>query len=288
MKKGEGPLQQAKSTLKRRAATAMVGLLNLSARLPGERFYRFYLDDLNRRFNDFGETEAHIVGGEQLRFVCPNRLTRWRVETLATKEPATLAWIDGFAPGAVMWDVGANIGLYSLYAARARGCEVVAFEPVPANFALLSKNIEINGLSEKVHAFAVALGAETRLGRISMGATEPGSASAAFGDADAGAKAELTGLGYSIDRFLGDFGPPFPQHVKIDVDGGEEAIVAGAERTLADPRLQSLMIECDDRLEGAAASIAARLARLGFRRAASHRSPLFPDSPAQTVLFVRD
>lgn len=276
-----------KSVLKRGVAGALVALLNASARLPGERFYRFYLDDLNRRFNDFGQTEVQTVGGHQLRFVCPNRLTRWRVETLATKEPGTLAWIGGFAPGAVIWDVGANVGLYSLYAACARGCRVIAFEPTPANFALLAKNVEINGFEQHVHAFPVALGARSGIGQLSMRTTEPGSACAVLGDEDSAAKARLACLSYSVDRFIADFAPPFPQHIKIDVDGAEEGIVEGAEQTLADARLLSLLIECDDRLQGAAAGIAARLAHFDFRQVESYRSPLFPDSPAHNVHFVR-
>lgn len=280
-------LRSIRSAVKRQAAGALVAMLNAAARLPGDRFYRFYLEDLNRRFNDYGQTEVQIVGGHRLRFACPNRLTRWRVETLATKEPATLAWIDSFRAGAVLWDIGANIGLYSLYAAGARGCEVVAFEPVPANFAVLAKNVEINGLTARVHSFAVALGPETGLGTLGMETTEAGSATAAFGDRERPAKVRLTGLCYAVDGFLADFAPPFPQHIKIDVDGAEEAILSGAERTLADGRLLSLLIECDDRREDAAARIAARLARHGFRRAESHRSPLFPDSPARNVLFVR-
>lgn len=281
-------LREVNSILKRRVAATLVTVLNIAARLPGERFYRFYLDDLNRRFNDFGQTEVATPGGHRLRFVCPNRLTRWRVETLATKEPATLAWIDGFAPGAVMWDIGANVGLYSLYAARARGCTIMAFEPGPANFALLAKNVEINGFAERVHAVPVALGPDTVLGQLSLRTTEPGSASAVFGQTDEAATAQLTCLGYSVDRFIADFAPPFPQHIKIDVDGAEEGIVRGAERTLADPRLISVLIECDDRLDGAAAAIGAALERLAFRQAESYRSPLFPDSPARNILFVRD
>ena len=52
-----------------------------------------------------------------------------RIKTYATKEPETLQWIDEFEKGSVLWDIGANIGLYSLYAAKSRQCRVIAFEP---------------------------------------------------------------------------------------------------------------------------------------------------------------
>jgi len=50
-------------------------------------------------------------------------------------------------------------------------------------------------------------------------------------------------LGASLDDLVGQFGLPFPNHIKIDVDGIEEEIVAGAERTLDDVRLKSVLIE---------------------------------------------
>ena len=59
-----------------------------------------------------------------LTFCVPNQLNRFRVDTFATKEPETLEWIETIPQGSTFWDIGANIGLYSLYAARARGCSV--------------------------------------------------------------------------------------------------------------------------------------------------------------------
>jgi FkbM family methyltransferase len=275
------------TTWKRQVANWLVSGINACARLPGERFHSLYLNDINRRFNDSGETSVGILDGHELRFVCPNRLTRWRVDTLATKEPETLSWIRSFAPGAVMWDVGANIGLYSLYAARARGCRVMAFEPVPANFALLAKNVEINGLEETVSALPIALGNSTRLDMLHMPDTDPGGAFAMFGARNSTAAVKLACLGFSMDRFIADFAPPFPEHIKIDVDGSEEDIVSGAERTLADPRVRSVSIELDDRRPQPCA-VNAALARLGFRLTGAHRSPLFPDSPAQNFQFARN
>ena len=57
--------------LKRRLADALVTTLNACAQLPGRRFYRYYLEYLNCRFNDFGETTEAEIGERHIRFACP-------------------------------------------------------------------------------------------------------------------------------------------------------------------------------------------------------------------------
>src|SRR5262245_41812198 len=46
----------------------------------------------------------------------------WRARTFFTEEPDTVAWLDGLRPDDVLWDVGANVGLYTIYAAKFRKC----------------------------------------------------------------------------------------------------------------------------------------------------------------------
>jgi FkbM family methyltransferase len=270
---------------RRRAADALISLLISAARLPGRRFYRLFLEEIER-VNDLGDVAVPIAKRD-LHFVCPNELTQWRVRTLFEKEPATIAWIDSFEPGAVLWDIGANIGIYSLYAAFARNARVLAFEPAPANYALLAKNIEINRLGDRVSAFPLALSETRRIGTLSVDATIAGSSSSRFGGTDPASSVELGCLGYSIDAFVADFDPPFPEHIKIDVDGIEEAIVQGGRSAFADPRLKSLSIEFDDREPGKLEFVRSVLRSAGFAEAGSFRSPLFPTSPAQNHHFVR-
>lgn len=273
-------------TVRRALADFGISLLHGAARLPGRRFYRLYLDELNRRYNDNPEGVTVTIGERKAVFAAPNQVARWRAETLFQKEPATIAWIDGFDAGEVFWDVGANIGIYAVYAAMARKSRVMAFEPVPDNHALLVGNIIANGLSAEISAMPVALAASSRIAPLSIPDRLPGSAFARFGGTDK-STASIAALGVSIDDFVGRFNPPFPAHIKIDVDGTETDILKGANATLADQRLKSLSIEVDDTEPQQADEIAGILSGHGFAETGSFRSPLFPDSPSRNVQYRR-
>jgi len=195
-------------------------------------------------------TVTRIPGG-QIRFYTPSPLLLARAASVLSKEVDTIAWIDGLDEEAVLWDVGANVGVYSLYAALRRNVTVLAFEPSAANFHVLSKNIQLNDLSGRMTAYCVAFSAGTQLGVLNLSSPRMGAALAQFGRpaelsryADAQSEAVTQGMiGFSIDDFIEEFNPPFPNALKMDVDGLEREILEGAYKTLRDPRLQSLMVE---------------------------------------------
>ena len=158
-------------------------------------------------------------------FFCPGKIPEWRAKTLLTKEPETIAWINGFSHAEIFWDVGANVGVFSLYAAL-RGLSILAFEPSPSNYYLLSKNVEINKMDDKISAYCIALNNKTKLDAFYMANTELGGALNSFGDArdwqgnDFTASLKQGMVGFSIDDFIRKFNPRFPNHIKIDVSGG--------------------------------------------------------------------
>jgi FkbM family methyltransferase len=185
-----------------------------------------------------------------IHFYCPGTLPVYRAKTLLTKEPETIQWIDGFNKGDVLWDIGANVGVYSLYAAL-RGSPVVAFEPSPGNYYLISKNVEINEMDSQVSVYCIAFSNETGLDHFYMANTEIGGALNSFGEAIdqygntySGYFRQAT-VGFSIDEFVEKFDPLFPNHIKIDVDGLEGSIIDGGNTTLSDQRLKSLLVELD-------------------------------------------
>jgi FkbM family methyltransferase len=190
------------------------------------------------------------VSGTHLRFFAPSALLRARAAGLQQKEPDMIAWLDSLPADAVLWDVGANVGVFSLYAAATRHCTVLAFEPSAPNFYVLTRNIQLNQFDSQVLAYCVALAGTTELGVLNLDSAQLGAALSQFGDAGdvsryAGRASHLVHgmVGFSIDDFVARFSPSFPTHLKIDVDGLEWPIIQGAIRTLSDSRLQSVMIE---------------------------------------------
>jgi FkbM family methyltransferase len=191
------------------------------------------------------------VPAGSLLFTTPTRLLQARAKSIMTKEPDTIRWIDEFKPNDVFWDIGANVGVFGLYAARQRGVLVLAFEPSADNYAVLCRNIEINAFEDQVIPYCVALVGGTKLGVLNSPSREMGASLHQFGQKgqtsrywNGGNTTSAQGVvGFSIDDFIEQFRPPFPTRLKIDVDGLEWPILQGARNTLCDRRLKSVMAE---------------------------------------------
>ncbi len=146
-------------------------------------------------------------------------ITRWITERLATSRPGLFV------------DAGANIGWHALHAARSPKVEtVVAFEPDPFNAWLLDRNLSANHIDKAV-VVAAALG--DRRGTLKLHrykASNFGRHSAIAGDAHGSATVPLVDLDGAL-RDLGLSERPVCV-LKIDVEGYEPAVIAGASRTL--------------------------------------------------------
>lgn len=231
-----------------------------------------------------------------IRFYCPGRLPELRVRSFLTKEPETLEWINSFQNTDVLWDIGANVGLYSLYAA-AKGLTVLAYEPSPSNYYLLSKNIEINKLDNKIEAYCIAFNDSTKIDVFYMSSTELGGALSSFGEEldwqgkPFTASLKQAMLGFSIDDFIEKFNPSFPSHIKIDVDGIENKIIAGAKGTLADSRLKSVLVELDTARKRYYEEVTGMLNDAGLKLSKKLHASVFDNSEFSNIynhIFVRE
>jgi FkbM family methyltransferase len=224
-----------------------------------------------------------------LYFFCPGRLPVFRAETLLTKEPETIEWIDGFEENSVFWDIGANVGVYSLYAGMKKGVEVVAFEPATPNLYVLNRNIEINRLEEKILALGIAFNDVTQLDYFYMGNTEIGSALHSFSQAtdwkgeSFSPKFKQGMVGFAIDDFVESFDPKFPTHIKIDVDGIENKIVEGGRKTIADSRLQSMLVELDESQPKVTLPVISAIEKAGLKLSAKKSTSMLEGSQFANV-----
>ena len=204
-----------------------------------------------RRQLDRRSVRSVDVRGVRVRMETRSRRERERIDAYLTKEPGTLDWIDRVVKsGDVFLDVGANIGQYGVCAALKAGgmVTVCCFEPEAANYEALNRNIALNGLAGSTTAYLVALSDELRLGALHLsGAANAGDALHQLdrvAENDSGRTQGVVAI--ALDTLIYDLGLPCPAHMKVEVDGHEEAIVRGAGRLLGDARLQSVLIEVNE------------------------------------------
>lgn len=235
--------------------------------------------------------------GRSFNFVTPSGMTGYRVATLMTKEPETIDWLDTLAESDVLFDVGANIGLYSIYGAASRGCRVIAFEPEAQNFGLLNQNIALNNLGSLCTPFCVGLSDREAFTTVMVSPGDSGSSghqvqgAAAGSFRHSGMQARPQGIfTTTLDRLVEVHGFPAPTHIKVDVDGLEHAIVAGGKTVLSNPKLRSVMIELTLTIKQHAGLLDA-IEGFGFQRNAEMeafvRAKTTGNAHSGNVLFTR-
>lgn len=177
--------------------------------------------------------------GTSVKFNTPNETTKWRADTLFTKEPVTIDWIESFQEGETLIDVGANIGGYTVWAAKRKKVKVIAFEPEADNYALLQKNILLNEIDAT--AYCAALSDHVGIDKLYLSSRGVGGSCHSFGERD-DKKVTQGCIGLRLD----DLGIK-ADHIKIDVDGLEPLVVAGATKLLMNG-VKSVLVEVNTNL----------------------------------------
>ena len=210
-------------------------------------------------FKDFIENNAYKkinILNTKTSFFIPNRLVEWRVDTFFTKEPETLEWIDGFEKkdNLIFWDIGANIGLYSIYnVIKNKNSVSISFEPSSSNLRVLTRNVSINKLENNIKVFPLPLTNKDNQFQI-MNESDfiEGGSLNSFGE-----KFNFEGkifenkmnyqiLGTSINYLIENNILEIPDYIKIDVDGIEHFILEGASKYLENKKIKSLSIEINE------------------------------------------
>jgi FkbM family methyltransferase len=200
----------------------------------------------------------------------------------AEKEPFTVEWIErSIRPGDVVYDIGANVGAYSLIAAKTtgNGARIFAFEPSAPSFHDLYRNVLLNGCAGSVVPLPLALWSDN--GPLCFTPSSPVAGAARHRTGREGAEegGALGILGVRLDDLVDRFGLPAPTHAKIDTDGYELQVLRGAERTLSRPSWRSVIVELDREETNRNRKIRKLLASAGFDTGCPHgrrASPGFP------------
>jgi FkbM family methyltransferase len=202
------------------------------------------------------------------------------------------AYLDLLSPGDVVYDVGANIGWYSLLAARAVGPSgsVMAFEPSLENAVLAQRNAVVNGLANITVVPAALTDEEGWMTFIQKGSLE-GRLEKDDSEEQARRKANRRIVGVSgrtlvpittLDSWLARTGRPAPTLVKIDVEGAEVGVLRGMEQTLRNMR-PMLIVE----LHGTRDEVADQLDSLDYEHSAIERDVPTREAPWWAHVLAR-
>ena len=172
--------------------------------------------------------EFKAVAG--IKFQTNGRIIKKRVKRFYSKEPKTIEWIDTFKPTETFLDVGANIGQYSLYAAK-KGISVYAFEPQALNYAELYTNIWLNKLGHKINGYCIALSNTNTIEYLSLLSMVPGQSHNNYA-IDIPGQIKQGCAGFALDYLVEKKVIPQPTHIKIDVDGIESKVIEGGINTI--------------------------------------------------------
>jgi len=196
---------------------------------------------------------------KKVNFFVPNNITMWRVNTFFIKEPETLEWINSFEKkeNLIFWDIGANIGLYSIYnSLKNPKSTTIAFEPSSSNLRVLTRNISINNLEKNIKVVSAPLtNTENTFQVMKEGEFVEGGALNTFGKKydfagkEFKSKMNYSLIGTTIDYLVQNSILAIPDYIKIDVDGIEHLILEGGDTALRNKKIKSLSVEINENFE---------------------------------------
>ena len=200
----------------------------------------------NNSGNHIEVSDFHL----KFKFFFDNELEKWRAANFKLKEPETNEWIyNKLKDSSVFWDVGANIGMFSFFAAAANNkCKIYSFEPESLNFACLCKNVYFNSF-KNINPLCIGLNNDIpKIMDLFISEMVSGSASHNLGSASGWSafnhNFKQKVIAMSPDFIVSQFKIPAPTMMKIDVDGIELEILEGASYLLENS-IETILVEAD-------------------------------------------
>jgi len=184
-----------------------------------------------------------------------------RLNSYIEDEPKTIKWIESFDSDSVFYDIGSNVGGFSVISAIAQpNVKVYSFEPNFINFYVQTYVCKTNKI-KNVFPLNIAINDTKQFNYFKYDYTYKGS-KGTFGTElrdqmlqsdysnpfKRGINMEVGILGLSLDSLVYEFNMPKPNYIKIDVDGNDLLALKGAKLLLDDPALKEIFIEIDDKI----------------------------------------
>ena len=225
--------------LLRDAASLIISILRLNGQ---NRFSNEFIQKLKPKI------QIKINESNYATFRTGHGRLLWRAKTLLTEEPMTIKWIDSFHKDDVFFDIGANVGNYSIYASI-NGIKSFACEPEILNLSLLYENVFLNNIEHLCTPVPLALHDSTNVEKFYLKNISKGDALHSIGqksylleNPNSSTKVVNT-FTIKLDELIETYSLPYPTKLKIDVDNNELNVIVGAEKTLK--YVKEICIELD-------------------------------------------
>ena len=220
-----------------------------------------------------GKKKVIRIDNKKIYIFTPNELCEFRANTFFSKEPETIRWIKKYGKNKILFDIGANIGLYSIYHSVIISSKCYAFEPSVFNLAQLTKNININRCNDNISIITNPLSNKNLVETFNYSSMIEGGALSSFGvnfdysGSEMDKKLNLNKLGFSLDElvFNTNYLIDKPNLIKIDVDGIEHLILEGATKTLQEKSCSSVLVEINENFEEQKVKSEKILSNCGFK-----------------------
>ena len=209
-------------------------------RILGFVIYMFRINGKNSLSNEFiqklNPKKSVIFDSKEIWFKTGHGRLEWRVDTFHTEEPIMIRWLSTFSKDDVFFDVGANVGTYTL-PALIKGSAVFSFELDPINVSILHENIFINKLNENSTIIPIGLSDSSKIEKVYNRDFSKGDALQSVGrpspfDTVQNNPFVCNQLVAGLDYISGIFDFPVPTKIKIDVDGNEKMVFDGGVNTI--------------------------------------------------------
>ena len=259
--------------IKKKIYSNFINFLILILSLINKLFYKSFknrkdffpiLSDRMQKYFYFNRN----IEGIKINFFCPSEKSYLRMMLIDQTQQEVFDWVKNFKSDSkiIFWDIGSNVGIYAIFASlKYENIETFAIEPSFSNTRVLSRNISLNNLSDKISIIQLPLSNQankfvyfnetifTEGGALSFLDYENKSDynyEFHVSDTDLYKQNNKTSNRYklvssSIDDLIEKNLLKIPTHIKIDVDGLEKLILEGGKKMLQNEKVREIVIELE-------------------------------------------